>query len=210
MKEAMISSAQAAGVGNVPKGVQRIIKELTEPKMNWREILNQQIQSTIKSNYSFMRPSRKGWHTSAVLPGMDFDDTIDIAIALDMSGSIGSKEARDFLSEVKGICDQYDDYKIKVWCFDTEVYNDQDFTPDSGETIEEYELAGGGGTDFNANWEYMKEQGITPKKLLVFTDGYSWNWGDENYCETVWVIHSDTSIEAPHGITCYYDAKEAA
>jgi len=113
MKEAMISSAQAAGVGNVPKGVQRIIKELTEPKMNWREILNQQIQSTIKSNYSFMRPSRKGWHTSAVLPGMDFDDTIDIAIALDMSGSIGGKEARDFLSEVKGICDQYMITKLK-------------------------------------------------------------------------------------------------
>ena len=210
MKEAMISSAQAAGVGNIPKGVQRIIKELTEPKMNWREILNQQIQSTIKSNYSFMRPSRKGWHTSAVLPGMDFDDTIDLCIALDMSGSIGSREAQDFLSEVKGICDQYDDYKIKVWCFDTEVYNVQDFTPDSGESIEEYELHGGGGTDFDANWRFMKDEGITPRKLLVFTDGYSWNWGDENYCETVWIIHSDTSIEAPHGITCHYDLKEAA
>ena len=151
MKEAMISSAQAAGVGNVPKGVARIIQELTEPKMNWREILNQQIQSVIKSNYSFMRPSRKGWHTSAVLPGMDYEDTIDIAIALDMSGSIGSREAKDFLSEVKGICDQYDDYKIKVWCFDTEVYNEQDFTPDTPDSIENYELHGGGGTDFDAN-----------------------------------------------------------
>jgi len=157
MKEAMVSAAQAAGVGNVPKGVARIIKELTDPKMNWRELLNQQIQSVLKSNYTFMRPSRKGWHTGAVLPGMDFDQTIDIAIALYMSGSIGSAEARDFLSEVKGICDQYDDYKIKIWCFDTEVYNEQDFTPDSGESIEDYELAGGGGTDFDANWKYMKE-----------------------------------------------------
>ena len=210
MKEAMISSAQAAGVGNVPKGVQRIIKDLTESKMNWREILNQQIQSTIKSNYTFMRPSRKGWHTSAVLPGMDFEDTIDIAIALDMSGSIGSQQAKDFLGEVKGICDQYDDYKIKIWCFDTEVYNEEDFSPTSHTAIDEYEVAGGGGTDFDANWRYMKDNDIQPKKLLVFTDGYSWNWGDENYCDTVWVIHSDTSIEAPHGITCYYDDKKAA
>jgi len=116
------------------------------------------------------------------------------------------------LSEVKGICDQYDDYKIKVWCFDTEVYNEQDFTPDAGESIEDYELAGGGGTDFDANWVYMKENDIQPKKLIVFTDGYSWNWGDENYCDTIWVIHSDTSIEAPHGITCHYDEskREAA
>jgi predicted metal-dependent peptidase len=207
MKEAMVSAAQAAGVGNVPKGVARLIKDLTEPKMDWRELLNQQIQSVLKSNYTFMRPSRKAWHTGAVLPGMDFDQTIDIAIALDMSGSIGTKEAQDFLGEVKGICDQYDDYKIKVWCFDTEIYNEQDFTPDSGEGIEDYELQGGGGTDFDANWRYMKDNDIEPKKLIVFTDGYSWNWGDENYCDTIWVIHSDTSIEAPHGITCHYDAK---
>ena len=141
---------------------------------------------------------------------MDFEDTIDIAVALDMSGSIRNEQAQDFLSEVKGICDQYQDYKIKVWCFDTEVYNEKDYTPDAGESIEDYELAGGGGTDFDANWQYMKEHGITPKKLLVFTDGYSWNWGDENYCDTVWVIHSDKSIEAPHGITCYYDEQAAA
>jgi len=210
MKEAMISSAQAAGTGNVPKGVQRIIKELTDPKLDWREILNQQIQSTVKNNYSFMRPSRKGWHTSAVLPGMDFEDTIDIAVALDMSGSIRNEQAQDFLSEVKGICDQYQDYKIKVWCFDTEVYNEEDFTPDNGGDIVNYDLAGGGGTDFDANWRYMKDQGITPKKLLVFTDGYSWNWGDENYCDTVWIIHSDKTITAPHGITCYYDEKATA
>jgi len=208
MKEAMVSAAQASGVGNVPKGVARLIKDLTDPKMDWRELLNQQIQSVLRSNYTFMRPSRKAWHTGAVLPGMDFDQTIDVAIALDMSGSIGSTEARDFLSEVKGICDQYEDYKIKIWCFDTEVYNEQDFTSDTGESIEEYELHGGGGTDFDANWNYMKENDIQPQKFIVFTDGYSWNWGDENYCDTIWVIHSDTSIEAPHGITCHYDAKK--
>ena len=206
----MISAAQSAGAGNVPAGVERMIKELTEPKMNWREILRQQIQSTIRDDYTFSRPGRKGWHTGAILPGMNFQETIDLCICIDMSGSIGDEQAKDFLSEVKGICDQYDDYKIKVWCFDTEVYNEQDFTPDTPDSIENYELHGGGGTDFDANWKYMKEQGITPKKLLVFTDGYSWNWGDENYCDTVWIIHSDTSIEAPHGITCHYDLKEAA
>ena len=50
IKENMISSAQAAGAGNTPAEVQRIIKELTEPKMNWRELLRQQIQSTIRND----------------------------------------------------------------------------------------------------------------------------------------------------------------
>ena len=43
VKENMISAAQSAGAGNVPAEIERMIKELTEPKMNWRELLQQQI-----------------------------------------------------------------------------------------------------------------------------------------------------------------------
>jgi len=127
IKEAMMTAAQAAGAGNVPAEIGRMIKELTEPKMNWREILRQQIQSTIKNDYTFMRPNRKAWHMSAILPGTNYDETIDICIAIDMSGSIGDEQAKDFISEIKGIMDEYKEYKIKLWCFDTKVYNEQDF-----------------------------------------------------------------------------------
>lgn len=208
IKEAMIQAAQSAGAGNTPAGVQRMIKELTEPKMNWREIIQQQIQSTVKSDYTFSRPSRKGWHTGAVLPGMNFEETIDICIAIDMSGSIGNEQAADFLGEVKGIMEQYKDYRIKIWCFDTKVYNEDDFSADDGRDISEYEVAGGGGTDFMCNWEYMKEQNITPKRFLMFTDGYAWDsWGDPDWCETVFLIHShhDKNLEAPFGMTTHYE-----
>jgi predicted metal-dependent peptidase len=208
IKEAMIQAAQTAGAGNVPGGVQRLIKQLTEPKMNWRELLRQQIQSTIKSDYTFARPSRKGWHTGAILPGMNFQDTIDICVSIDMSGSIGDDQAKDFLSEIKGIMDEYKDYKIKVWCFDTAVYNEEDFTADSGKDLSEYEVLGGGGTDFMVNWTYMKENDIQPKKFIMFTDGYAWDsWGDSEYCETIFVIHSNhnKNLEGPFGITAHYE-----
>jgi len=208
IKESMMSAAQAAGAGNVPGAVQRMIKELTEPKMNWRELLRQQIQSTIKNDYTFSRPSRKGWHTGAILPGMNFDETIDICIALDMSGSIGNAQAADFLGEVKGIMDEYKDYKIKIWCFDTDVYNEQDFTADSGEDLLDYEIMGGGGTSFDCNWKYMKDNDIQPKKFLMFTDGYPFgSWGEDDYCDTVFVVHShhDKNLKAPFGMTAHYD-----
>ena len=208
IKEAMIQASQSAGAGNTPVGVQRLIKELTEPKMNWRELIQQQIQSTIKSDYTFSRPSRKGWHTGAILPGMNFDETIDICVAIDMSGSIGNAQAADFLGEVKGIMDQFKDYKIKIWCFDTSVYNEDDFAGDDGREITEYEIKGGGGTDFDANWNYMKENGIQPKRFIMFTDGYAWDsWGDPDWCETVFIIHShhDKNLEAPFGMTAHYE-----
>jgi len=209
IKEGMMQAAQAAGAGNTPKEVQRMIKELTEPKMNWREILRQQIQSTVRNDYTFARPSRKGWHTGAVLPGMNFDETIDVAIALDMSGSIGDDQARDFLSEIKGIMDEYKDYNIKLWCFDTQVYNEEDFSADGGTDLMDYEIMGGGGTDFDVNWNYMKENDYVPKKFIMFTDGYPWSsWGDDEYCDTVFVIHSNYNkdIQAPFGITTHYEA----
>jgi len=208
IKEAMIQSAQNAGAGNVPGEIERMIKEMTEPKMNWREILRQQIQSTIKSDYTFSRPSRKGWHTGAILPGMNFADTIDICVSLDMSGSIGDEQAAIFLSEVKGIMDEFKDYKVKIWCFDTKVYNEQDYSADDGEDISEYGIVGGGGTDFMANWTYMKEHDIQPKKFIMFTDGYAWDsWGDPDYCDTIFVIHGNTArnINGPFGITCHYE-----
>ena len=208
IKENMLSAAQSAGAGNVPAGVARMIKDLTEPKMNWRELLRQQIQSTIKNDFTFARPSRKGQLSGAILPGMNFDETIDICVSLDMSGSIGENQARDFLSEIKGIMDEYQDYKIKVWCFDTDVYNEEDFSADGGEELTDYEIRGGGGTDFMCNWNYMKEHDIQPKKFIMFTDGYAWNsWGDEDYCDTVFIIHSNHNkdLQAPFGATAHYE-----
>ncbi len=205
LKEAMVAAAQAAGAGRVPVGVQRLLKDLTEPKMDWRQMLRMNIQSIIRSNYSFMRPSRKGWHTGAVLPGMLNDETIDVCIALDMSGSIGDAQAKDFLTEVKGIMDEYVDYNIKLWCFDTEVYNLASFTADNGEDLMSYEVKGGGGTDFDCNYTFMKEHGIEPKKFIMFTDGYPCgSWGDEDYCDTLFIIHGPEEIKSPFGQFAHY------
>ena len=150
IKESMIQSAQAAGKENLPEAVKRIIDQFTEPKMNWRELLQQQIQSVIKNDYTWARPSRKGFGTGVILPGTNYEETIDLCIAIDTSGSIMNEQVKDFLSEVQGIMEQYKDYKIKIWCFDTEIHNEQDFSAnDYG--LEQYSIEGGGGTDFDAN-----------------------------------------------------------
>jgi len=205
IKEAMVSAASAAGAGRVPAGVARLIKEFTEPKMDWRELLHQQIQSIIKSNFSFSRPNRKSMHSGAILPGMMNEETIDVCASIDMSGSISDDMARDFLSEIKGIMDEYKDFKLKLWCFDTGIYNYAEFTGDNADEILEYKPKGGGGTDFDANWEYMKEEQIEPKKFIMFTDGYPCgSWGDEQYCDTLFIIHGNETIIPPFGNYAYY------
>lgn len=202
--EGVIQAAQTAG--NVPAEIGRMIKAMTEPKMNWREILRNQIQSILKNDYTWSRPARKTMAYGIYLPSTNHDETIDICIALDMSGSITDHQAGIFLSEVQGIMDEYKEYKIKIWCFDTKVYNEQDYSSDQGDDITDYKVMGGGGTSFECNWEYMKAHDIEPKKFIMFTDMYPCGgWGDEDYCDTIFLGHGTNSIVAPFGLTIYYE-----
>jgi predicted metal-dependent peptidase len=205
IKEAMVAAAQAAGAGRVPAGVARMISDFTEPKMDWRQMLRMNIQSLIKSNFSFQRPNRKSQHCGAILPGMMNEETIDVSVCIDMSGSISDEMAKDFLSEVKGIMDEYKDFKLDLWCFDTEIYGYKQFTGDTADEIMDYKCNGGGGTDFEANWTFMKNEDINPKRFIMFTDGYPCgSWGDEDYCETLFIVHGNDSIIAPFGQTAHY------
>jgi predicted metal-dependent peptidase len=210
IKQAMIQSAAAAGAGKTPASIQRMIKDLTEPKMDWRQLIRQEIQSIVRNDYSFQRPNRKSWHSGAILPGMKNDTTIDVCISIDMSGSIGQEDATTFLSEVKGIMDQYEDFKINIWCFDTSIYNHQEFTQDNSIDLLTYEPMGGGGTDFMANWEFMKDKGIEPKKFIMFTDGYPCgSWGDPDYTDTLFIVKGNTSAESPFGQCVIYEKESA-
>ena len=205
IKEAVIAAAQSAGAGRTPASIARMIQDLTEPKMDWRQLLRMSIQSIVKSNYSFSRPNRKSQHCGAILPGLMNEETIDVSVAIDMSGSISDKQALDFLSEVKGIMDEYKDFKLDIWCFDTDVYNYAQFAGDTADEIMSYKVKGGGGTDFEANWQFMKNNDIVPKKFIMFTDGYPCgSWGDEDYCDTLFIVHGNDSIISPFGQTAHY------
>jgi len=207
IKEAVLNAAQSCdNAGQIPAGVKRIISAMTEPKMNWRELIQTELKSTIKDDYTWMRPSRRNWHHDAVMPGMDNDFMIDIAVAIDMSGSIGDQQGRDFISEVAGIMNEFGQYRIHLFCFDTDVYGVEVFTSENLTSIDEYELRGGGGTDFDCIFQYLKNEDIVPNKLVVFTDGYPCgSWGDDNYCDTVWIIHGDRDPNPPFGTWAVYD-----
>lgn len=207
IKEAVLAAAAASdGAGNLPAGVKRIIQDMTAPKMNWRELLRMQLESTIKSDFTWMRASRRGWHMDAIMPGMKNDELIDIAISIDASGSMRDSMLKDFLSEVQGIMDSFPAYRLHIITFDTQVYNPRQYNSDNLDNICDYEVQGGGGTDFDCVFEYFKENDIQPKRHIMFTDGYpNGSWGDEQYCDTVFIMHGTTSIVPPFGQYAYYE-----
>jgi predicted metal-dependent peptidase len=208
VKADVITTAQSVGAGKIPAGVRRMIQELIEPMMDWRSLLDAHIRSSVKDDYTFSRISRRSFGSGFILPGQSFMNTIDIAVSIDASGSMSEEMLRDILSEVKGIMQTFRDFKLKLWTFDTKVYGFKEFTPENLDEIDTYDLQGGGGTLFECNWQFMKAEGIEPQRFIMFTDGYpGGTWGEENYCDCLFVIHGNTSIVAPFGLTAYYEPK---
>jgi predicted metal-dependent peptidase len=206
IKEAILSAAEGVEAGNLPKGVERMIKDMTAPVMDWNELIQSNVTSSFSNDYSFMKPNRRGWHMDAILPGMTPGEEIEADVFIDLSGSIGYEQGSTFLSEVGGMMSQFDGYKLRVHCFDTAVYNTKEYSSDNMEDIEQYEMYGGGGTDFDCIFNHLKEEGRVPKLLIVFTDGYPFgSWGDEDYCDTTWIIHGDPNPNPPFGTFALYE-----
>lgn len=204
VRAAVIGAAQQSA-GNVPAGIMRLIKDITEPKMDWRELLEMQIKSSIRDDYTFRRLSRRTWSTGCILPGQADSETIDIEVFIDVSGSISDEMVKDFLGEVKGIMEMFPEFRLGVATFDTRVYNYKVFTQENADEIMEYQIKGGGGTAFEAVFEFLEENDITPNTMVMFTDGYPCgSWGTEGYCDSLFIIHGSESIVPPWGSYAYY------
>jgi predicted metal-dependent peptidase len=204
-REAILQAAKQSKPGSLPGNIERMVGEITNPTMPWRELIQTTLSSSIRNDYSWTRMNRKGWHLSAVMPGMTQGEEIDVAIALDMSGSITNLLAQQFLGEIAGMMDTFDGYKVKVFCFDTKTYNDQDFSSENLEDISQYQLMGGGGTDFDCIFEHLVEIGNVPKRLIIFTDCYTSSWGNSEYCDTTFIIKDNPDCIPPYGTWAHFD-----
>lgn len=208
-REAILQAAQGAKPGSLPSGVERMVKSMTDPKLDWRSLITMKIPSLAKNDYSYQRPNKKYQYSGIVMPGLQREEAIDVCIAIDTSGSISQQQLEEVLSEIVGLMDMYAEFTLRIWQFDTGIYGYETFTKDTAGDLMRYEIKGGGGTSFAANWDFMKEEGIEPKLFIMFTDGESFDgWGDPDYQDDMlWIINNpyNKSIEPPYGAWAYYE-----
>ncbi len=202
-----VEAAQASDdPGCIPLGVRRMIEELTEPKMDWRTLIDTHLRSQQRTDYTYRELSRVELGGGMIFPAEDYDTIAEADIVIDTSGSMHETMLRDILSEVKGIMQTFGQFKLRVCTFDTQVYGFKEFNEMNIDEIDTYELQGGGGTDFMAVWNHWREEGRVPERAVWFTDGYPCSeWGVEGYCDTLWVVFGGARVKAPFGLTCYYE-----
>jgi len=170
-KIAAVQAAQVAkSLGNLPGSIQRLVNELTAPKVDWRECLHRFANGRARDDFSWVRPNRKALASGLYLPGL-FSRTADLlAVAVDTSGSVGPTELQAFGAEIAAIHQSLKPRQLRVIYCDTAVRREDVFEPH--DTVAISQAPGGGGTSFVPPFRHLAEQGIVPECLVYLTDLY--------------------------------------
>ena len=195
----------STGVGKVPLGLQRILDDLINPKVDWRVILNDFI-STDNNDYSFSPPDRR-FESDFMLPDLNVpSDNISVKILfnVDTSGSISDSDLAKAFSEIKGAIDSTNGgLEGYIICSDSDLYEPIPFNNFSD--IDFTKVKGGGGTDFNLIFDRLDDItesiGGVPDYIVILTDG-SGEFPKEEAARGIpvlWIINND-KVTPPWGV----------
>jgi predicted metal-dependent peptidase len=177
----------AKGQGTMPASLARLVEATLKPRIPWAEILGRFLEGNCKQDYSWMRPNECYLAQGIIYPGLYSPAQATVVFAADTSGSVSQGELREVCTEIIGALELYQDRGEPVelpmlWC-DAKVYPQ---TLTSADDILRPE--GGGGTSFAPVFEYVDQEGLTPRALVYATDGYCSNFGPTPPYPVLWML----------------------
>jgi predicted metal-dependent peptidase len=194
-KVRVAQAAQAAKMmGKMSAGLERLVGEVLEPKVDWRDVLRKFVEKCRNDQRSFARPNRRFIGQGLYLPSISGEALGELVFAIDTSGSIGQEELNQFAAEIRTVKEEGNPSAIHVVYFDSEVCHYDRFGRD-----DELQFAphGGGGTAFSPVFNYLNEHDIEPVACIFLTDLYCDDFGDAPQYPVLWV--STHENEAPFG-----------
>lgn len=183
------SFEQSKIAGKLPGGMDIFIKDLLQPKLDWRSLLRQYVNSIAKSDYRWLPSNKRYIHRGLYLPSLSSESLGDVVVIVDNSGSTLQYQKR-FFAEVNSILAQYDMNLHLIVC-DTEVKSYKVYH--KGEELDK-EYRGGGGTDLRVAFDFIRQQYINPSVVVCLTDAYTPFPAFQEYA-TLWVITEGGDID---------------
>lgn len=184
------AAAIAKGRGHIPGAIERIIKALDEPEVDWREQMRAWVDDRTIWDYSYSRPNKRVLHAGYILPGQQADGCAKLALVVDTSGSVDEKTLQAFSNEMQGIVDTGSVAEVIVVFCDARVSHTQSFS--AGEVIK-LAVQGRGGTAFRPAFEWLAENEPDVKAVVYFTDLECSDFGVEPPCPVLWAAYGAKS-----------------
>ncbi|MCB1754376.1 MAG: hypothetical protein KDJ38_02570 [Gammaproteobacteria bacterium] len=189
------AAQQAMQAGKLGGEMARMVDLMLQPQLPWRMLLARYISQRAREDYSYTRPSsRRG--DPAVFPSLRSSE-LNVAVALDTSGSVTDQEIAEFVAEVDAV-KGYLRARITLLLCDAALSSNG---PQVFEYWEDFsvpaELSGGGGTDFRPVFDFLDQQDMPPDVLLYFTDGKGAFPPSPPAWPTLWLVKG--SADVPFG-----------
>lgn len=186
----------AKGCGQEPAGVERPLNESRQSQQDWRAILRDFVTATTPSDYRWTPPNRRYIASGLYLPSVERRGLGEIVLAVDTSGSIGTRELGQFAAEILAISEEATPEAIHVVYCDAAVQSAQQFRPSEPLQLEP---RGGGGTDFRPAFEWVAKNDIATVCLIYLTDLCCNSYPEAPEYPVLWV--TDSRRTAPFGET---------
>jgi predicted metal-dependent peptidase len=196
-KVAVAQAAQAAkACGKLPAGLARLVEELLEPHVPWREVLRRFIDQAARNDYTWTRPSRRYLASGMYLPALYSEEMRPVAVAIDTSGSINQGELSQFAAELSAILAETRAAATVIYC-DSEVSGVEEFDTDALPL--DLHPKGGGGTDFRPPFAEVDRRALQPSCLIYLTDGECASFPEAPEYPVLWAITSKRKFSPPFG-----------
>lgn len=191
--------------GRMGASIPRVIGDLLETKVDWREVFREFVQSAMrgKDEYTWRKMNKSYLANNMYLPSMHSETMGELVVAIDTSGSIDNEQISEFASELASICETCSPDKVRVLWWDTKVHGEQVFEGNYDDIAKMLKPKGGGGTHVGCVSDYIIKSSINAEALVIFTDGYVENnpkW--EVTTPTMWFVTQNSSFVPPAGGRC--------
>ena len=184
-KVKVAQAAQAAKMmGKMSANMQRLVDEVLQPKVDWREVMQKFLVKARTDQRSFSRFNRRFIAQGLYLPSVSGEQMGEVCFAVDCSGSIDQKTVNQFAAEIKRVKEDLMPERIHVLYFDSEVSHVESYEQHDDLDIKPH---GGGGTDFAPVFEKIIELGINPVAIVFLTDLCCNSFGDQPDAPVLWV-----------------------
>jgi predicted metal-dependent peptidase len=182
IRESATKNRSSMGSYFVPKQLFGLVES---KKIKWQVLLKDFLIEEINEETSYSTPERKYIHMDLIIPGYGTQEEKleEIWAFVDSSGSIGSNEMSQFLTQLYRISKEFH-CVINICYWDTEVtdiYKKIANEKDIFNSLPKHS----GGTDINCVYRWIKENKVKPDVMLVLTDGFFGELSQQYYNRTL-------------------------
>ena len=177
----------------------RYIDSILKPQIDWRAVLRKHLIELIPFDYSYSTPAKKSYAIKVYEPKI-LRKPLGVTVCIDVSGSIGEEELREFLSEVVGVAKAASEISIRrlYWSTEVDEKNDEVFTCKNLRQLftPARNIHSTGGNYISCVQEYIeKHRNRNTESLFIYiTDGYE-GYGKHKFPKKSLIVLSPDGTE---------------